>query len=177
GQLQEYTALTPGLGLIWLFLVCGFADFFNSRWGAIVFSQVFNVLGNTLLAIWDIPEGAEWFAFCLQYFGWAMSPVLYSWQGDICREDIRERQVVLVCMNMLAQQTTAWIAVLVWRTVEAPRFLKGFTFTASSGVALCIWTFVVLWFYKRQERANARENGIVLYNSDKQDLEVSSKSD
>ncbi|KAG7661916.1 uncharacterized protein J8A68_004567, partial [[Candida] subhashii] len=172
GQLQEYTALTPGLGLIWLVLVCSFADFFNSRWGAIVFSQVFNVLGNTLLAIWDIPEGAKWFAFCLQYFGWAMAPVLYAWQGDICRKDIRERQVVLVSMNMLAQQSTAWIAVLVWRTVEAPRFLKGFTFTACSGVALCIWTLVVLWFYKRQERANARENGIVLYNSDKQDLEV-----
>lgn len=165
GQLQDYTALTPGLGLIWLILTCSFADLFSSRWGAIVFSQVFNVLGNIILAVWHVPEGAKWFAFCLQYFGWAMAPVLYSWQGDICRKDIRERQVVLVTMNILAQQSTAWIAVLVWKTVEAPRFLKGFTFTASSGVALSLWTFVVLYFYKRQERENALENGIVLYNS------------
>lgn len=165
GQLQDYTALTPALGLIWLILTCSFADLFNSRWGAIVFSQVFNVLGNILLAVWNIPEGAKWFAWCLQYFGWAMAPVLYSWQGDICRKDIRERQVVLVSMNILAQQSTAWISVLVWKTVESPRFLKGYSFTASSGVALSIWTLVVLWFYKREERRGAKENGIILYNS------------
>ncbi|EGW35426.1 putative permease [Spathaspora passalidarum NRRL Y-27907] len=171
GQLQDYTALTPGLGLIWLIITCSFADLFKSRSGAILFSQVFNVIGNVLLAVWHIPEGAKWFAFCLQYFGWAMAPVLYSWQGDICRKDIRERQVVLVSMNILAQQSTAWISVLVWPTVEAPRFLKGFSFTASSAVALSVWTIVVLWFYKREERANARENGIVLFDSSKGDIE------
>ena len=167
GTLQDYTALTPGLGLLWLILTCSFADFFNSRWGAIIFSQVFNVLSNLLLAIWSIPERAKWFAFCLQYFGWAMAPVLYSWQGDICRRNLKERNVVLVSMNILAQQSTAWISVLVWKTVEAPRFLKGFSFTASSGVALSIWTIVVLWFYKREERLHAKENGIILYNSAK----------
>jgi MFS family permease len=165
GTLQDYTALTPGLGLLWLILTCSFADFFNSRWGAIIFSQVFNVLSNLILAIWNVPERAKWFAFCLQYFGWAMAPVLYSWQGDICRRNLKERNVVLVSMNILAQQSTAWISVLVWKTVEAPRFLKGFSFTASSGVALSIWTIVVLWFYKREERLNAKENGIILYNS------------
>ncbi|RLV96183.1 putative transporter SEO1 [Spathaspora sp. JA1] len=177
GQLQDYTALTPGLGLIWLVITCSIADFFNTRSGAIVFSQIFNVLGNVILAVWHVPERAKWFAFCLQYFGWAMAPVLYSWQGDICRKDIRERQVVLVSMNILAQQSTAWISVLVWPTVEAPRFLKGFSFTAASGVTLTIWTFVVLWFYKREERSNARENGIILYDSSKGDVEIASKGD
>ncbi|RLV90431.1 putative transporter SEO1 [Spathaspora sp. JA1] len=172
GRLQEYTALTPALGLIWLVITCSIADFFNTRSGAIVFSQVFNVLGNVILAVWNIPEGGKWFAFCLQYFGWAMAPVLYSWQGDICRKDIRERQVVLVMMNMLAQSTTAWTSILVWPTVEAPRFLKGYSFTAACGFSLAIWTIVVLWFYKREERQNARENGIVLYDSSKGDSEI-----
>ena len=171
GELQDYTALTPGLGLIWLAITSLIADLLKCRWGAILFSQVFNMTGNILLAAWNIPERAKWFAWCLQYFGWAMAPVLYSWQGDICRKDIRERQVVLVAMNILAQQSTAWISVLVWKTVEAPRFLKGYTFTACSAAALSIWTIVVLWFYKREERANARENGIVLYDSSKQDIE------
>jgi len=167
GTLQDYTALTPGLGLLWLAITCGFADFFNSRWGAIIFSQAFNVLSNVLLAVWNIPERAKWFAFCIQYFGWAMAPVLYSWQGDICRRNLKERNVVLVTMNILAQQSTAWTSVLVWKTVEAPRFLKGFSFTATSAVVLSMWTMLVLWFYKREERQNAKENGIILYNSAK----------
>lgn len=165
GKLQNYTALTPGLGLLWLMITCAGGDFFKCRWGAIIFSQIFNITGNVLLAVWHVPERAKWFAWCLQYFGWAMAPVLYSWQNDICRRDGRKRAVVLVTMNILAQTSTTWIAVLVWKTVEAPRYLKGYSFTATSAGCLCIWTFVVLWFYKRQERAYAKQNGIIVYNS------------
>lgn len=118
------------------------------------------------MAVWHIPERAKWFAFCLQYFGWAMAPVLYSWQNDICRHDAQIRAVVLVWMNMLAQSTTAWTSVLVWKTVEAPRYLKGYSFTAACALALSLWTFVVLWFYKRTERQNAREQGIVILDSE-----------
>ncbi|RCK59669.1 putative transporter SEO1 [Candida viswanathii] len=171
GKLQDYTALTPGLGLIWVILTSLIADQLKSRWGAMVFAQMFNFIGNVLLAVWNIPERAKWFAWCLQYFAWALAPVLYSWQGDICRKDLRERQVILITLNVFSQQTTAWISVLVWKTVEAPRFLKGYTSCACFAAALALWTMVVLWFYKRDERANARENGIVLYNSSKQDIE------
>ena len=94
-----------------------------------------------------------------------MAPVLYSWQNDICRKDSQARAVTLVVMNMLAQTSTAFISVLVWKTTEAPRYLKGFTWTACSSFCLTIWTFVVLYFYKREERKNALDNGIILYNS------------
>lgn len=165
GTLQDYSALTPGLGLVWLFLTCMYADMFQLRWSAIWISQVFNITGNVILAVWKVPEGAKWFAWCLQYFGWAMAPVLYSWQNDICRRDAQKRAVVLVVMNMMAQASTAWMSVIVWKTVEAPRFLKGYSFTATSAFCLCIWTLVVMYFYKRQERKFAKQNGIVLYNS------------
>ena len=48
---------------------------------------------------------------------------------------------------------------------RSSRYLKGFSFTACSAFCLSIWTFVVLYFYKRDERNNAKKNGIVLYNS------------
>lgn len=165
GDLQDRSALTPGLGLVWLTIICSFADLSHSRWGAILLSQVFNILGNTLLAVWDVSEGVKWFAWCLQYFGWAMAPVLYSWQNDICRRDQQKRSITLIFMNAIAQSTTAFMAVIVWKTVEAPRYLKGYTFTACSGFTLCLWTFVVLYFYKRSERQKALENGIYLFNS------------
>ncbi|CUM68602.1 uncharacterized protein PRCAT00006329001 [Priceomyces carsonii] len=165
GRLQDYTALTPALGILWLILTCCYADLFHSRWQAIVFSQIFNITGNVILAVWHVPERAKWFAFCMQYFGWAMAPVLYSWCNDICRRNFQKRTVVMVAMNMLAQSTTAWISVLVWKTVEQPRYLKGFSFTASSAFALCLWTFVVLYLYKKDERKHAAQNGIILYNS------------
>lgn len=165
GKLQDLSALTPGLGLLWLLLTCATAEIFHCRYGAIIGSQVFNIIGNVILAVWDVPESAKWFAFCLQYFGWAMAPVLYSFQNDICRRDARKRAVTLVTMNILAQTTTAFTSVLVWKTVEAPRYLKGFTFTAACALALSLWTPVVVYFYKKQEKQFAKQNGIILYNS------------
>ncbi|KAJ8146718.1 hypothetical protein OY671_000214 [Metschnikowia pulcherrima] len=165
GSLQDYSALTPGLGLVWLLLTCMYADMFQSRCTAIWLSQAFNITGNVILAVWNVPERAKWFAWCLQYFGWAMAPVSYSWQSDICRRDAQKRAVVLVIMNSLGLGSTAWMSVIVWRTVEAPRFLKGYSFTAASAFGLCIWTLVVMYFYRKQERKYARQNGIVLYNS------------
>lgn len=126
---------------------------------------MFNFIGNVILAVWYVPESAKWFAFMLQYMGWAAAPTLYSWQNDICRRDVQVRAVTLVIMNILAQTFSAWISVIVWATTEQPRFLKGYTWTAIAAFLLASWTFVVLYFYKRDEKKYARENGIVLYNS------------
>lgn len=169
GTLQDMTALTPALGLLYLLLTCSFADLLSLRWGAICFSQVFNIIGNTILAVWAVPESAKWFAWALQYFGWAMSPVAYQWQGDILRTDTVQKTINLVVMNMFGQTASAWTLVLVWKTEEAPRFLKGYTFTACCAFAIILWTFVVLYLYKKNERKHARENGIILYNSDDPD--------
>ncbi|KAI5962345.1 SEO1 [Candida pseudojiufengensis] len=173
-RLQNFTSLTPSLGILYLILVCCYADFFQSRWSAIVISQIFNFVGNLLLAIWNIPEGAKWFAWVLQYWSWSAAPVVYAWQGDICRFDFRKRQVLLFSMNIIAQTFSVWITRLTWSTVEAPRYLKGFSFITASTFALIVWTFLVLYLYKKQEREHAKENGIILYNSDK-DGEVASE--
>lgn len=166
-KINKLSMITPGIGMIYLMGTSFVADKFHSRWLAIIITQIFNFTGNVILAVWDVKEGAKWFAFMLQYFGWAMAPVLYSWQNDICRKDVHSRAVILVVMNMLAQTSTAWINVLVWKTSEAPRFPKGFIWVAVASFCLSIWTFVVLYFYKRDEKRNAKENGIIIYNSAK----------
>ncbi|KAJ1539577.1 putative permease [Saccharomyces cerevisiae] len=127
-KLNQLSMITPGLGMVYLMLTGVIADKLHSRWFAIIFTQVFNIIGNSILAAWDVAEGAKWFAFMLQCFGWAMAPVLYSWQNDICRRDAQTRAITLVTMNIMAQSSTAWISVLVWKTEEAPRYFKGVQF-------------------------------------------------
>ncbi|KAH3666670.1 hypothetical protein WICMUC_005487 [Wickerhamomyces mucosus] len=164
-RVNTLSAIAPALGILYLFLTGLYADLFHSRYQAVVLSQVFNFIGNTILAVWDVPERAKWFAFMLGYCGWCMAPVNYSWANDILRHDVQVRAITLVIMNIFAQAFSAWISVLVWKTVESPRFKKGFSWTAASAFGVGAFSFVVLWFYKRQERIHARENGIVLYNS------------
>lgn len=172
GKVNQLSAATPAVGILWLVLTGCYADLLHSRWQAILLSQVLNMTGNIILAVWHVPVGAKWFAFMLQYTGWAMSPVLYSWVNDICREDSQYRAIVLITINMIAQSSVAWTSVLVWKTVDAPRYLKGYTFTACSAFCLSVWTFVVLYFYKRQEKDNCAKNGIIFTNDSESDVEI-----
>lgn len=165
GLIQFKTALPPGLGFVWLFIVSMFADLFHCRYGAVIFSQLMNMSGSIILAVWNVSDTAKWYAFCVSYFAWAGAPTVYSWQNDICRRDAQKRAVVLVWMNMFAQAGTAWSSVIVWKTVEAPRYLKGYSWAAANAFALIIGSFVVLALYKWNEKKHARQNGIVLYNS------------
>ncbi|CAI4244167.1 ADQ_G0000840.mRNA.1.CDS.1 [Saccharomyces cerevisiae] len=121
--------------------------------------SVFNIIGNSILPLGTSqkePNGLHYAAM----FGWAGS-CLYSWQNDICRRDAQTRAITLVTMNIMAQSSTAWISVLVWKTEEAPRYLKGFTFTACSAFVSPFGLCCTL-LPKRDERNNAKKNGIVL---------------
>jgi hypothetical protein len=45
----------------------------------------------------------------------------------------------------------AWVPLLVFPTVEAPRFKKGFPYAAAMVVCLVLWTQLVRVIYNREE--------------------------
>lgn len=161
------SSITPALGILWIFLVTSFSDLFRTRWGAILLSQAFNFLCNIILAVWDVPYGLKWFAFCIQCVGWAASSVLYSWAADSMRHNPQERAITVVTMSLIGSATSAGLSVLVWKTSEAPRFLKGYSFTSGISVAMVVVATIILPLYKRDERKHAHENGVLVYNSAK----------
>jgi len=106
-----------------------------------------------ILAIWNVPEAAKWFAFNSAYTQVAMSSVLYGWANDILRHDATERSVILTFMNLFAQSTTAWTGVLVFPTKEGPRFFKGWTFCGVNSFLLIVFTYAAIGpMARRQER-------------------------
>lgn len=88
------------------------------------------------------------------------------------RYDPQERAIVLCAVNIFANQSTAWTYPQVFQTSKAPRFHKGNIYVACNSAALMVWSWVTLFFYKRQEKRDARANGIVLYNSEKGEIPI-----
>lgn len=162
--------------MVWVAIVVTIADYGN-RWMAIVFAEVWVIIGAIILAVWDVPESAKWLAWCTSYFALSMSASLYSWINDICRHNAQERAIILLLVNTLAQTSQTWTSVLVFKTVESPRFLKGYTFSAVFSFVLIAMVFVMLTFYKKQERKDARLNGVVLYNSTVEPVESAEVSE
>ncbi|KAL1633117.1 MFS transporter (Seo1) [Diplodia intermedia] len=142
----------PAVGIFYVLFISFGADLFLGRAGAITLSYAWNAIGMIILCVWDVPEAAKWFAFNTFYSSVAMSSVLYGWANDIMRHRPDERSFMLIAMNTIAQSTTAWTPLLVFKTVEAPRFPKGFPFVLASTIATVLMTFVVRHLHNREEK-------------------------
>ncbi|KAF4633998.1 hypothetical protein G7Y89_g4117 [Cudoniella acicularis] len=108
--------------LWWLFALVENSDLLWGPSGAIAFAHAWNFIAMVILAVWNVPEAAKWFAFNSTYTQVAMSSVLYGWANDILRHDANERSFTLTFMNLVAQSTTAWTGILAFPTTEGPSF-------------------------------------------------------
>ncbi|CCH43187.1 putative membrane protein [Wickerhamomyces ciferrii] len=174
-KLNRLTSIPPALGIIWILSVCGSADILKSRSFAIFWAEIFVFLGCIILVVWDVPETALWYAFYTNFFGISISSVVYGWLNDIMRYDPQERSIVLCAVNIFANQSTTWAPPLVYQTVDAPKYHKGYIYSSVHSASLLVWTWVTLFFYKRQEKKDAKTNGIILYNSKTGEISIEAR--
>ncbi|CZT42532.1 related to permease of the major facilitator superfamily [Rhynchosporium secalis] len=150
-KITQIGTTAPALVIFYVLFVNFSSDLIWGPSGAITFAHIWHFTAMVILAIWDVPEAAKWFAFNSAYTQVAMSSVLYGWANHILRHDSAKRSFVIVFMNLFAQSTTAWTGILVFPTVEAPRFLKGWSFCATNSLALIAFTWLIIRPLARKE--------------------------
>lgn len=150
-RLNQLGAISPALGIFYTLFICFGSDLiFGPAW-AITIAHVWNIIGLIILTIWHVPETALWFAFMTTYSAVAMSSVLYGWINSQLSYSQAERSVALVLANTLAQSTTAWTPLLVFKTVEAPRFIKGYPFVLANAILLIALAHIINFYVKREK--------------------------
>ncbi|TQV95834.1 hypothetical protein V2A60_001003 [Cordyceps javanica] len=157
-KLNALAAISPGLGIFYTLFICFASDLLIGPAGAITVSHLWNIIGLIILIIWDVPERAKWFAFSTTYSAVAMSSVLYGWVNTQLRASPAERSFTLVLINALSQSTTAWTPILVFPTVEAPQFTKGYAFVLANAICLIILSNVVARYRQRDGLAHDDES-------------------
>lgn len=150
-KINQLGTTAPALGILYVLFVNFSSDLLWGPSGAITFAHTWNFIAMTILAIWNVPESAKWFAFNSTYTQVAMSSVLYGWCNDILRHNATERSFIIVFINLFAQSTTAWTGILTFPTTEGPRFLKGWTFCAVNSFVIIVFTWVVIRPLARRE--------------------------
>ena len=151
GRLNELAAISPGLGIFYILFICFASDLFLGPAWAITLSHTWNIIGLVILLIWNVPESALWFAFCTTYSAVAMSSVLYGWVNTQLRGSPVERSFTIVVINMISQSTTVWTQLLTFKTVEAPRYVKGYSFVLASAICLIATAHIIQHFISREE--------------------------
>jgi hypothetical protein len=148
-RINELGAISPALGIFYTLAVCFASDLFLGPAWAMTVSHTWNIIGLVILTIWNVPEPAIWFAFMTTYSAVAMSSVLYGWINSQLSYSPAERSVALVLANTLAQSTTAWTPLLVFKTVEGPRFSKGWPFVLANAVCLIVLAHLIKAYVKK----------------------------
>ncbi|CAH2352497.1 probable transporter Seo1p [[Candida] railenensis] len=164
-KINNYTAIPPALGLAYVIITCFAADISQKRFAMIGFAQSMNLVSCVILAVWDVPKAAKWFAYYWGYWSWSQSSVFYPLVNDILRHDANLKSIEFTFNYILGLQSYAWISKLIWETVDSPRFQKGFITAAAMGMLEAFCMFIGYYFYKRDERKRALSQGIYLYNS------------
>ncbi|KAF2845156.1 MFS general substrate transporter [Plenodomus tracheiphilus IPT5] len=160
-RINQLGAASPAVGIFYTLAVCFASDLVLGPAWAITVSHVWNIIGLIVLTIWTVPESALWFAFMTTYSAVAMSSVLYGWINSQLSYSPAERSVALVLANTLAQSTTAWTPLLVFKTTEAPRFHKGYPFVLANSVCLILLAHVINFYVKKRKgKATDNESGI-----------------
>lgn len=140
---NQLGAISPGLGIFFVLFINFSSDLFLGRPAAITLASAVNFTGLVILAIWDVPEAAKWFAFSVTYSAVAVSSVLYGWANTILRYNNEQRALTLILMTAIATSTNAWIPLFVYPTVQAPRFPHGYVYSAVMVVLLVAMTQVI----------------------------------
>lgn len=168
-QINNLSVLPACLGFAYVFFCALGADLFRCKWIFMVFAAIMNSTSCSILIKWDVSSRSKWFAFLTTYFSVAASPCLWSFINDFLRFDPQVKAVTWIAIYSISQSTNAWIPKLAWPTVESPRFQTGYIVSLIFGVIYGLWTFVVLYLYKKNEKRHALGNGIILYDSSKQE--------
>jgi len=150
-RINELGTISPAIGIFWTLAICFASDLVLGPAWAITLSHAFNILGLIILNIWNVPEPALWFAYMMAYTAYAMSSVFHGWVNSQLRASSAQRSFTLVLINAVSQSTTAWTPLLVFKTVEAPRFVKGHAFCLACSVLLIAATHLLNQYLRTKD--------------------------
>lgn len=123
-------------------------------------STVLGLFSALCLAIWTIPSGLKWVAFFLQRASVPYGPLSMSWANEICGADAEERAIVIGIMNSMGYAFNAWVPLLTYPQVDAPKFRKGFIFTVCAFIAQGIINGTIAFMQKRDAKKKEKENRV-----------------
>ncbi|KAF0268355.1 hypothetical protein FOG48_02532 [Hanseniaspora uvarum] len=164
-ELNNLSVIPSAIFFALLMFAAFWSDILESKYQAVIISQILNLYGNIVLSVWDVSESLKKSAFYLQMAGWMSAPPVYMQLAAISKHDTTERAQILVISNIFA---SSWMTItnkLNWDSADAPTYPKGFPFVASIAGILGVSSVIFLYFQKQYDRQHAKSNGIILYNS------------
>ncbi|KAL4783649.1 major facilitator superfamily domain-containing protein [Aspergillus varians] len=175
-QMNNWPAAVQGIGVASTLLWAIGTDIWGYRWVSGYYVAIVCV-GNAIMILVNPTTVATKFAayywagsvYCIQ-------TTFFAWANDSMRERPPAlRACVIACMNAAGNCFQAWWPLVFFRADDAPDFTRGMYSLIAVGIALAIWTTVLMW----ADRRHAAQTIVVLdaEDSNSQVDEESGKDD
>ncbi len=148
-NINTITTVIPAVTIVFAIGIAIYSDSHaNSQLSLIVIIGTLNLFAAIVLEVWvGVPTGLQYFGFFLSGSADGIAAVIYSWANEICSPLTgQQRAIVLSSQNAIGNAFAVWLPTLGWKTVDAPRYLKGYTFQACDCLAMIATAFIVSSF-------------------------------
>lgn len=151
-QINVYPTATYAVAVVTTLAYAWSSDTFlrGARWPPMIFGAAMNIITCASLAIWDISEGWRWACYILAGCGYGLSGLCFAWAHEICADDNEERALVTATMNEIAYVCQAWIPLVIWQQVDAPRYHKGFIGGSVISSLLIVTALLTRFLHKKE---------------------------
>jgi hypothetical protein len=112
-EVNRLSTINPGVGIFFIWFYSFMSDALQTKMPIIVAQCGFAFVTQMGFVVWDVPEGYKWLGMIVGYSQTAVSPLVYSWANEICREDADERAFVISSMLAISNSFSAWYISLV----------------------------------------------------------------
>ena len=152
-SVNTVTTVIPAVTIIFSLLNGVLVDSWkNPSWSfpfVIGYVTVLNLVAGIILTVWKVGKGGIFFAFFLSGTADSIAAVLYSWANIICSDNSQERALTLSAMNTLGNTFGVWIPLFVWKTEDAPRYLKGYAYNIALDSMMLLLLPALIWLHRR----------------------------
>ena len=126
------------------------SDALQLRSPIVYFSLTVCLFAAINLSIWNgVPFGLKWASYYLTGFAQGSGPIFLTMVNEACADDTLERKFILGTTNSVAYAFNAWIPLLTYDTVYAPRFLVGNSVTTA--LIVCAASTLTLAVYLQRK--------------------------
>ena len=111
-EVNLLSTVNPGVGIFFVWFYSFLSDALQTKMPIIVVQCLFQFGMQFAFVFWKSSFNFKWAAVATGYAQVALSPIVYSWANEICREDAEERAFVIASMLAISNSFSAWLVIL-----------------------------------------------------------------
>ncbi|KAK9464400.1 major facilitator superfamily domain-containing protein [Lipomyces arxii] len=136
-----------------------YSDWRGNRWDSMLMAAVLVLICNAILLVWNVSNGAKFFAFIA--LGFCNGPInlVIAWIAETLAYDLEVRSIALAFVNMGYCILALVLPLSAWQTEDAPRFYAGYIWSVAISVLELVMIPIPMYLEYRDKKLGIHQVG------------------